>query len=404
MNFGPPNSSTARRYKDAPLRATTESAKRTGVLINKRPHAVPRVETLKKISTKPQVVQPGLSAPTPSTMFSMASNGYKSIPQPKVSHRQLRGNSNTRKYDDNYSNVFSNVSLSTRSSELRNTQNIVSNEPENIQKQHQIISKDAPVIRVEVSFGFIKPAFAKLMNLTSTLRPKFNTSSKSKGRGFSNIKRQQALLFSAAGFVFILGVTASLFGFRANTHVEAQAAQMQSATTNEVATTTADAEETEISPSVIAQHVVPTDHPKRITIAKTKTNARVLGLGLKGGKQLDAPKNIFDVGWYDKSAKPGSGGGAVLLDGHVSGKRKKGVFYNLNSLISGDVIQIERGDGQIIDYQVVKIEAYPHNDVDMTAAMLPVENGKEGLNIITCHGDVSAGSYEERLVVFAVRI
>ncbi len=65
----------------------------------------------------------------------------------------------------------------------------------------------------------------------------------------------------------------------------------------------------------------------------------------------------------------------MLIDGHVSSWTAHGVFYGLHTLVAGDTIQIERGDGTVFNYQVVKTVVYPNNGVDMQSAMTPVTPG-----------------------------
>lgn len=147
------------------------------------------------------------------------------------------------------------------------------------------------------------------------------------------------------------------------------------------------------------------DKPRVIRIAKIGVHARVVRVGTKANNQMMAPANIFDAGWYDASSKPGEAG-AMVLDGHVSGPTKHGVFYDLHKLVKGDVIEVERGDGTKFSYRVVASKVYDVDKVDMTAALTPVTAGKAGLNIITCDGDIdtSGRHYTQRRIVFAEKI
>src|ERR1019366_6494106 len=120
---------------------------------------------------------------------------------------------------------------------------------------------------------------------------------------------------------------------------------------------------------------------------------------------LATPSNIYNAAWYNESAAPGQPG-AMLVDGHVSSWTAHGVFYGLDTLAAGDKIQVERGDGQIFNYQVIKSEVYNSDDVDMNAAITPVDLTKPGLNLITCAGDVIPGTSEfnKRIIVFASQL
>jgi sortase (surface protein transpeptidase) len=93
----------------------------------------------------------------------------------------------------------------------------------------------------------------------------------------------------------------------------------------------------------------------------------------------------------------------MLIDGHVSSWTAHGIFYGIKNLIPGDIIKIQRGDGTVFVYNVVRSQVYQSGNVDMTSAMSPVTPGQPGLNLITCTGDVIPGTSEfnERIVVYA---
>lgn len=152
-------------------------------------------------------------------------------------------------------------------------------------------------------------------------------------------------------------------------------------------------------------YTVPASHPRELTIKKLDIDANILSVGSTGGV-LDAPGSAWDAGWYNQSGLPGQGHGALLLDGHVNDALgSPGIFYNLTSLVSGDKMEIERGDGQTFTYSVVSVQDIPLEKVDMNALLTSVEAGKEGLNLITCGGlyDYQKKTYDHRILVFAVR-
>jgi len=120
---------------------------------------------------------------------------------------------------------------------------------------------------------------------------------------------------------------------------------------------------------------------------------------------LNAPASAWDVGWYNQSGLPGLDVSALLIDGHVNDAlNSPGIFYKLSSLISGDRIEVERGDGQKFTYSVVNVEQKSLRDVDMTAMLKSAIPGKQGLNLITCGGTYSyeTKTYDDRVLVFAV--
>ncbi len=155
------------------------------------------------------------------------------------------------------------------------------------------------------------------------------------------------------------------------------------------------------TPKTVAAYSVAPSLPKYLKIPSLGVNARVFAVGLDGSGAIGTPHDVFDTAWYTGSAKPGQPG-AMLIDGHISSWTSPGVFYHLTSLKAGSAVQVVRGDDTVFNYSVVKTVIYPANKVNMDAALSPVTPGKNGLNLISCTGDVISGTSEfnERVVVF----
>lgn len=156
------------------------------------------------------------------------------------------------------------------------------------------------------------------------------------------------------------------------------------------------------SPSEFTSYHVAADAPRYLFIGRINVGAVVRPLGVTTNGELATPNNVFDVGWYTGSSKPGKAG-VTLMDGHVSSWTTHGVFYSLKSLVAGDHIHIELGSGTEIQYTVVRTKVYDRLNVDMSAVLSPVNPKRPGLNLITCTGDVIKGTNEfnQRIVVFA---
>lgn len=148
--------------------------------------------------------------------------------------------------------------------------------------------------------------------------------------------------------------------------------------------------EDDISVNDVDSYKVPSKHPRYISIPKLGINkARVQKVGITTNNELGMPKNIHDSAWYERSMTPGSGYGAVLIDGHASGVSKDGIFSKLKTLEEGDHITIERGDGKEFTYSVVENKSMPLEDVlksGMKMMMQSAESGSEGLSLITTDG------------------
>jgi LPXTG-site transpeptidase (sortase) family protein len=150
---------------------------------------------------------------------------------------------------------------------------------------------------------------------------------------------------------------------------------------------------------------VPDDQPRYIFIQRLKVKAVVKPVGLTKDGAVGAPNNIYDAAWYVGSAKPGASG-ATFIDGHVSSWTTNGVFHDLGQLKPGDEIKIERGDGEVLKYEVTKTATYDVGKINMKAVLAPINPHKPGLNLMTCTGNVIHGTSEfnRRVVVFAEQL
>lgn len=151
---------------------------------------------------------------------------------------------------------------------------------------------------------------------------------------------------------------------------------------------------------------VAADLPRAIYINKINVAAKILPMGINDDNTLQAPTDALDTGWYTESAKPGQQG-AILIDGHYSVDSSTiAVFNSLNNLSIGDQITIERGDGEKFNYQVVFMEDVPLADVDMNKMLVTYNNANQGLNLITCSGNLTTdgSTLDHRLLVYTVAI
>ena len=164
-------------------------------------------------------------------------------------------------------------------------------------------------------------------------------------------------------------------------------------------------DETKVSNDAIAKYKVAADLPRVITIEKLGVKARVLQMNVNSDGSMQSPINIFDAGWYTGSVKPGQPGASIIV-GHASGTTLGGVFNKLESLNAGDTISVERGDGKILRYQVVKKQTVKLSDVDMNSFIRPADGVSEGLNLMTCAGEWIKNSQtrDRRVMVFTKRI
>jgi len=169
-----------------------------------------------------------------------------------------------------------------------------------------------------------------------------------------------------------------------------------------------DVDESTIALEDVRKHVVSTEQPRYLSIPSLYIDeARVFSVGTKANSELDTPRNIHDVGWYEKSATPGSGSSAMLMDGHNGGPTSSGVFERLGDLQKNDEIIVERGDGTKFTYLVQEKEIVSLEDLNkggMNRMTKSASSTAEGLNIISCTGNwiPAKNTYDQRVTIRAV--
>jgi LPXTG-site transpeptidase (sortase) family protein len=142
--------------------------------------------------------------------------------------------------------------------------------------------------------------------------------------------------------------------------------------------------------------------PLRLVIPKIKVNSAIEYVGLTSKGAVGVPKGPSKTAWYNKSARPGNIGSAVLT-GHygpwIDGR--KSVFDNLYKLSKGDKIYIKDDKGVTITFIVRELKSYDKN-ARVTEAFF-LNDSKSHLNLITCGGiwNKLSRQYSKRLVVFA---
>ncbi|MDR0136595.1 class F sortase [Metabacillus idriensis] len=140
--------------------------------------------------------------------------------------------------------------------------------------------------------------------------------------------------------------------------------------------------------------------PVKVNIPSINVEANIEQVGILENGQMGVPQEINNVGWFEPGVKPGSRGSAVLA-GHVDSKTGPAIFFNLKDLKQGDEIIVTDEKGTSLTFIVKNQESYPRGSAPIDE-IFQTEEG-QNLNLITCSGTFnrSAGTHEERLVVFA---
>ena len=147
--------------------------------------------------------------------------------------------------------------------------------------------------------------------------------------------------------------------------------------------------------------VIPAE-PAQLVIPAIGVNAVIESVGFSntGNGEMGVPAKLMDVAWYNKGPIPGMPGSAVIA-GHLNGRTvSSGVFYNLDKLKLGDIVEIIDQQGKKFQFKVVDVKTYDYNA--SAKDVFVSDNSKARLNLITCSGDWIKDQkiYNKRTVVF----
>ncbi len=215
-------------------------------------------------------------------------------------------------------------------------------------------------------------------------------------------------LFVLAGIIIIITGYVAIDTWLTNRNVSSQVgkASVKGASTKEENHQAAEGkDERQFGQETLDKYKVAADVPRTLSIDKLKVKSRVLPMATNPDGSIQTPKNIFDLGWYTSSTKPGEIG-ATFIDGHASGPTREGIFAYLDTLKIGDKMTLEKGDGSTITYQVVHTEVVPLNEVNMKKVLLPQGNVLKGLNLMTCTGTwvKDKATYDKRVIIYTEQV
>ena len=145
----------------------------------------------------------------------------------------------------------------------------------------------------------------------------------------------------------------------------------------------------------------------RMIIERIGVDAPVATYGLDEDRIPSVPTGADAaevIAWYDFSARPGTDGNAVFA-GHVTWNGEA-VFYNLQTLQSGDIIRLRDDRGTEVVYRVTSNYSVDPNDPEAVKTIHPTE--EDVLTIVTCGGTyfetsdpVLGGDYTQRIIIRA---
>ncbi len=145
-----------------------------------------------------------------------------------------------------------------------------------------------------------------------------------------------------------------------------------------------------------------TGPPRRLVVPALRINARVDPVQRIKNGSLAVPSNPRVLGWWARSAVPGSPVGTAVIDGHVdSAVAGLGALFYLHTLKPGARLIVIGPQGRLA-YTVVGVREYPKSNFPKDLLFTQHVVGR--LVIITCGGPFNEAtrSYLDNVVAFAV--
>jgi sortase (surface protein transpeptidase) len=139
--------------------------------------------------------------------------------------------------------------------------------------------------------------------------------------------------------------------------------------------------------------------PTALRIPAIGLQTTVVALGRNPDGSAAVPSATTFTGWYDLGPVPGEIGPAVII-GHVDSYTGPGVFFNLKSLLPGDIITVIDGSAPV-SFRIQQVVTYAKDDFPTDEVFGPTPDAE--LRLITCGGpfDRAIGHYEDNVVVYA---
>jgi hypothetical protein len=168
----------------------------------------------------------------------------------------------------------------------------------------------------------------------------------------------------------------------------------------------------------------PVDVPLELRLPTLEMNAPVVGVGISSENVMDAPRGLVNdplwqtVFWYRGGGIPGDSGTATFA-GHVTDALgQPAVFARIHELQPGDPIIVhDTRSGLDVLFLVTETVLYSLQEAADPLVLSqvygigpvtgsgpqPAPDGLSHLTLVTCTGDFVAGSFDHRLVVYAIQ-
>lgn len=146
---------------------------------------------------------------------------------------------------------------------------------------------------------------------------------------------------------------------------------------------------------------LPRSAPVTLRIPAIELNTNLITVGMKADGEIEVPTDYTKAGWYRSSPTPGEKGPSVIV-GHLDNINGMAVFWRLQELTPGHVIEIDREDGKTAKFIIEMLKQVPQDENFPTEEVYG-NTDRASLRLITCGGTFNhlTQRYSDNTVVFA---
>ncbi|WP_177220943.1 sortase domain-containing protein [Lentzea xinjiangensis] len=133
----------------------------------------------------------------------------------------------------------------------------------------------------------------------------------------------------------------------------------------------------EVAPPPVVSPLGSSD-PMELRIERIGVRSSLVALGLdpQGVVQMPPVNEGMQAGWHRLHPKQ------WIIVGRIESNEARGVFYRLNDLRQGDVVEVSKKDGSLARFTVGRTERIIRDD--FFAEAVARDEKEEGLRLITC--------------------
>ncbi len=218
-------------------------------------------------------------------------------------------------------------------------------------------------------------------------------------------KKQRMLVKSYYAFGMISFVAAMFFGSMYLFHRE-QKVKVVNSVLGKQTVQSENGVETVPSADDLKSYVVEPQLPRYLRISSINVWSRIRVSEALDVNTVGPPTNVFDVGWYSLSQRPGASNGTSVLIARAAGPTSHGVFWDLNKMTVGQIFDLEKGSGEIIHYKVKKSGKITAADLDGKKLLADQSQFVHQIKLVTANDtfDRATGAYADPYLVVAERV